>query len=181
MRLRFRPPESRPEAAPPGGHGPHLLRDGALLASWYIQHRLEEEVQRARRYGRPLAVMQASPVLRPDEALSPAVVENAAEAAMNAARTTDLVGWADEGRRDILIILPETIADIARVAAARWRDEMWLHGRRVDGPKWDIALLHDLDEFTSRELIDAALQQRLEAERIRAQRRAQYEDEEDVA
>jgi hypothetical protein len=41
---------------------------------------------------------------------------------------------------------------------------MWLRGRTVNGPKWDIVLLHDPDEFKSRDLIDTALRQRIEME-----------------
>jgi len=141
-----------------------MLRTGLLLSPWYIEYRLQEEIDRAHRYGRPLAIMLAKPELLAGERLLPAWRDAGAEGALQAARNTDLVGWWSGGDGEILIIMPETIADIAQVAAARWRDEMWLRGRTVNGPKWDIVLLHDPDEFKSRDLIDTALRQRIEME-----------------
>ena len=155
-----------PEADPVPAAPAHVLRADSLLAPWFIHYRLDEEVDRARRYGRPLAVMMASPTLLVGERLSPEARQAGADAALHAARTTDLVGWADDDGQ-ILIIMPETMADAANVAASRWRDEMWLRGRAVGAPKWAIALLHDPDEFKSREIIEEALRQRFEAERRR--------------
>ena len=148
-------PEGRAEQA-----GPEMLRTDGLLSSWYIDYRLQEEIERARRYGRPVAVMLASPELLAGERLSRAAREAGAEGALQSARATDLVGWWPGGDGEILIIMPETIADIAQVAASRWRDEMWLRGRAVNGPKWNITLLHDADEFESRDLVDALMRQR---------------------
>jgi hypothetical protein len=152
-----------------------MLRTGALLSSWYIEYRLQEEIDRAHRYGRPLAIMLASPELLAGEQLSRAARDAGAESALRAARNTDLVGWWMGGDGQILIIMPETIADIAQVAAARWRDEMWLGGRAVNGPKWDIVLLHDPDEFKSRDLIDTAVLKRAE---LALKRRGVEADEE---
>ncbi|MEX2226669.1 MAG: hypothetical protein WEB52_09495 [Dehalococcoidia bacterium] len=124
------------------------LRTGGLLSSWFIQYRLEEEVERALRYGRPLAVVMAEPHLLRGERLSRAARDAAADAAMAAARSTDLVGWADEGD-GILIIMPETDPDLARIGAMRVRDEIWRRGRAVSAPKWDISFVHDPDAFRS--------------------------------
>jgi len=158
--------------------GPDSLRTGLLLSTWYIEYRLQEEIDRAHRYGRPLAIMMASPELLGGERLTRAWREAGAEGALQAARNTDLVGWWNGGDGQILIIMPETIADIAQVAASRWRDEMWLRGRAVNGPKWNIALLHDPDEFKSRDLIDTVMRQRIELEQTKRAGRVHVEDEE---
>jgi hypothetical protein len=171
---------TRREEAQPAPDGDELarhavLRSGSLLAPWFIQYRLDEETDRARRYGRPLAVMVATPALLPGEPLSRAARQAASDAALHAARTTDLVGWADDEGR-ILIIMPETTADLANVAASRWRDEMWLRGRNVNGPKWEITLVHHPDEFTNREVVSEAVRLRVETEQQRPGGRVRVED-----
>jgi hypothetical protein len=109
---------------------------------------MEQEVERALRYERPLAILMARPDLLAGERLSRAARASAAETAIEAARGTDLVGWA-EGGASILIIMPETSAEMARVAASRWRDLMWTRGRNVNAPKWEIRLVHEPDAFRS--------------------------------
>jgi hypothetical protein len=158
------------------GPGPDMLRSGLLLSPWFIDYRLQEEIDRARRYGRPLAIMLASPELLEGERLSRAAREAGAEAALQSARASDLVGWWSGGSDQILIIMPETMADVAKVGASRLRDDMWLRGRAVRGPKWDIALLHDPDEFKSRDLVDELMRQRVEAERRRRTGMVHVED-----
>jgi hypothetical protein len=122
------------------------LRDGPLLAEWFMQYRLEQEIERALRYERPLAILRARPELLAGERMSKAQRMIVAEAALEAARSTDLVGWAESGE-SILIVLPDTDPDMARVAAARWQSEMWRRGRLANAPKWDIRLMHDPDAF----------------------------------
>jgi hypothetical protein len=122
------------------------LRDGPLLAEWFMQYRLEQEIERALRYERPLAILRARPDLLAGEHMTKAQRYVVAEAALEAARSTDLVGWAEAGE-SILIVLPETDPDMARVAAARWQSEMWRRGRMANAPKWDIRLMHDPDAF----------------------------------
>lgn len=168
--------EQQPANSEPAPPGPDMLRTGLLLSPWFIEYRLQEEIERARRYGRPLAIMMASPELLPGEYLTPEARDAGAEAALQAARGSDLVGWWSGGDGHILIIMPETMADVAKVGASRWRDEMWLRGRAVKGPKWDIALLHDPDEFKSRDLIDELMRQRVEAERRRRSGMVHVED-----
>ena len=178
MPILFRRSGSEQQAAEnsPSGAGPEQLRSGLLLSPWFIEYRLQEEIERARRYGRPLAIMLASPELLAGERLSRAAREAGAEAALQSARGCDLVGWWSGGDGHILIIMPETMADVAKVGASRLRDDMWLRGRSVNGPKWDIGLLHDADEFKSRELVDELMRQRVEAERRRRSGMVHVED-----
>jgi hypothetical protein len=131
------------------------LHDGNLLARWFAEYRLDQEIDRARRYGRPLAVLVASPALLPHETLSEDALSAAVAAAHAAARTTDLVGWF--GEREIVMVLVETAPDDARTALSRWRDEMWLKGRAAGGPKWTITLLEDLSEFEDIPALQTAL------------------------
>ncbi len=42
-------PQDEPDPQPLVAVGPTLLKDGKLLAQWYMLYRLEEEVERARR------------------------------------------------------------------------------------------------------------------------------------
>lgn len=124
------------------------LLDEGLLASWFMQYRLEQEVDRALRHGRPLAILMAQPELIIGERLTRAARTAAAGAAIAAGRTTDLVGWAEDNAC-ILIVMPETDPELARVGATRLRDEIWRRGRAVNAPQWDITLMHDPDAFRS--------------------------------
>lgn len=117
-----------------------VLRDRGLLAPWFMAYRLEQEIERARRYGRPLSVMMAEPALLPNERYSRAAMEAVAEAAHKVSRNTDLVGWADEMAR-LVIIMPETDGEAAQIAATRLRDELWIRTRAADGHKWEVGLL----------------------------------------
>ena len=139
MRL-FKKPEAETPAQPVA-IGPDLLKDGPLFASWYLVYRLDAEMERARRYGRPLAVAQAvTPsisTLRED----PEALAAATEAAQTVARSTDLLGWIGEDR--ILMIMPETTETEAEVAVSRWQNEMWLRSRKFGGLKWHITALPD--------------------------------------
>lgn len=143
---------AEPEAKPVGIED---LHDGNLLVRWFAEYRLAQELDRSRRYGRPLAVLVASPALLPHEELSEDALLAAVAAAHAAARTTDLVGWFSE--REILMVLVETAPDDARTALSRWRDEMWLKGRSAGGPKWTITLLEDMSEVEDIPGLQAAL------------------------
>lgn len=138
--------------------GPHILDEGAIHARWFIEYRLAQEVDRARRYGRPLAVLAGVPDTLPGETLPRDAVMAAAVAALATARNTDLVGWMGEDR--ILIVLPETTTEDAKVAMARWRDEMYLRSRSVGGQKWLLHLLDEVDEFDSPVRLETALYDR---------------------
>ena len=134
----------------PAAPGPETLREGPLFAGWYLQYRLGEEMERARRYGRPLAVAIAdAPALLPGERLSAEALAAATEAAQIAARSTDLLGWLDG--YSFLMIMPETTDVDAEAALSRWRSEMWLRSRSFGGQKWNIAILPSPVEFDSAE------------------------------
>lgn len=145
MRLFKKPEADLP--AQPVAIGPELLKDGSLFAAWYLVYRLDEEMDRARRYGRPLALAQAvTPsvsTLRED----PEALTAATEAAQTAARSTDLLGWIGEDR--ILMIMPETTETEAETAVSRWQNEMWLRSRKFGGLKWHITALPDPLGFES--------------------------------
>ena len=130
------------------------LSDDGLLSAWFIQYRMEQEIERALRYERPLAILIARPDLLVGERLTRAARAAAAGAALDASRATDLVGWA-EGGASILILMPETDADMARVAASRWRDLIWTRGRAASAPKWEIRLIHDTETLRSAQPLTA--------------------------
>lgn len=119
------------------------LRVRGLLAPWFMEYRLDEEIERARRYARPLTVLVVAPVLLPGEHLSGQALDSAAEAMIEASRATDLVGWADNTGR-ILLVMPETPTDVADVVAQRVKAELWHRSRHFGGQKWDVDLL-DID------------------------------------
>jgi hypothetical protein len=131
------------EAPPPPGTW--LLMEGPLYADWYLRFRLEQEIARSRRYGSAFAILIAEPQLIAQERVSAEGTLAAADAAMKAARNTDLVGWMGDG--NIMVIMPETDAASGRFAVNRLRDEMWLlsHGR--GGHKWEITLIDDLERI----------------------------------
>jgi hypothetical protein len=86
MRLFKRAEESGAENAP-SGEALSVLRDRALLAEWYMLHRLDEELERSRCDDRPLSVLVGAPMLLPGEQLSSAEIEVAAAAARAAVRS----------------------------------------------------------------------------------------------
>ena len=151
--------KSRPAIAPPEPRrpdGPKLLFDRGILSRWFVLYRLIEEIDRASRYDRPLAVMVARPVLLPGEKLAPDARAIAAEAAARTARSTDLVGWLSD--ESILILMPETTPDSTRVALNRWKNEIWLHTRTRGGQKWDVIVLDRLDDFATLESLHASVE-----------------------
>ena len=154
MRL-FKHTEPEPDAGSTEPRvDPSVLRDGVLLAEWYILHRLDEELERSRRYDRPLSVIVVAPMLLPGERPTSLELEVAAAAARAASRSTDLLGRL--GRDAILMIMPETSREGARVAAFRWRSDMWLR-RGVGGHKWEAVIMENLGDFeTGEQLVRAA-------------------------
>ena len=133
--------------------GPEVIRDGTLLARWYIVHRLDEELNKARRYGRPLSIAVARPKLLPGERLSPEAVTAATEAARVMSRSTDLFGWL--GPQSFLIIMPETDDANAKVALSRWRDDILMRSRSHGGQNWDILAMDNCQAETADELLRA--------------------------
>ena len=123
--------------------GPWMLMDGPLYAAWYMKFRLVQEIQRSRRYGNALSILIAEPQLITDERVASEGTLAAAQAAINSARITDLIGWMGDGSQ-IIAILAETDAPSGRFAVARLRDEMWLLSHSRGGHKWSITLIDDL-------------------------------------
>jgi hypothetical protein len=135
-------------AKAPEPTSPGILRDGVLLARWYILYRLAEWMELARRYHRPLSIVVATPIMLPGEPLAEEAFEIGATAARLVARATDLVGWLEGGR--ILMIMPETPRMGAVSAVFRWRNEIHLR----TGRKWRFAITG-----TAAELLQAATEQ----------------------
>jgi hypothetical protein len=154
--LNARKPAARP--ATPSADGPKLLFDRGILARWFIHYRLIEEIDRASRYARPIAVMVARPELLPGERLTSDARTAASTAAARAARNTDLVGWLSD--ESILIVMPETSPNDARAAVHRVQSEMWLHSNTRGGRKWQVIILDQLDEFSTLERFQESLDSR---------------------
>ena len=136
-----------PEVEPEAPAGPALLFDGPVLVSWFVLYRLEQELERARRYGSCLTLLVAEPQLIANERVADGQRLIVADAANKSARSTDLVGWLDDG--GIIVVLPEADAASARFAASRLRDEMWNVSHVQGSQKWQISLVDDLDEIAS--------------------------------
>jgi hypothetical protein len=131
------------------------LTDGVLLVKWYILRRLGEELERARRYDRPLSVVVAAPMLLPGEQTGALELEVAAAAARAVSRSTDLLGWL--GSDGILIIMPETELRGAEVAAFRWGGDMLQKSMSVGGHKWrSVAIDTRCDFETAEQILQAA-------------------------
>lgn len=156
--LRKHRPQTPSAPEPRTTAGPKLLFDRGILSRWFVLYRLIEEIDRAARYDRPMAVMVARPALLPGEKLPPEARSVAAEAAARTARSTDLVGWLSDD--SILIIMPETSDDASRAAVNRWKSEIWLHSRTRGGQKWDVIVLDQLEEFSTLERFHESLDAR---------------------
>lgn len=146
---------SEPEAGEaPNAVASRILRDGLLLARWYILCRLAEEMERARRYRRPLCAVLASPAVLPGEHLDERALASGAAAARLVARSTDIAGWLEDG--SILIVMPEITHAQARVAVFRWRNEIMVRTAR----KWWFAVIEDAGKYENTEqLLQAATEQ----------------------
>jgi hypothetical protein len=149
----------QPAATPPPQPGVHLLYEGPILASWFVLYRLDQEVERAKRYGSCLSILVAEPQLIANERVGDAQRLAAAAASKKSARSVDLVGWLDHRR--IIVVLPEADAASARFAASRLRDEIWILSHSQGNQKWDITMVDDLSEIEA--LLDQAASQDLAA------------------
>jgi hypothetical protein len=131
-----------------------LLTERGLLAGWYIEYRLNEEMERSRRRGYPVSVALLCPVPLKDGGMSLMALAQAAAAARAAARITDLIGWLDQ--TDILVVLPDTDDAGAQAALARWRTQMGQHDRH----EWRVAALERASDYASVEDVVDALRAR---------------------
>jgi hypothetical protein len=138
-------PSEQVAPVPPPQPGVHLLYEGPILATWFVLYRLEQEVERSKRYGSCLSILVAEVQLIADERVFQAQRLAAAEASHRSARAVDLVGWLDDRR--IIVVLPEADAASARFAASRLRDEIWILSHSQGNQKWDITMVDDLSEI----------------------------------
>jgi PleD family two-component response regulator len=146
------PDEPEPEP------GPDLLKDGVLLARWFILYELDKELRRAARHERPLSIVVLMPTPTLGHDLSEDSLARAAEAAQKAARSTDLIGWLPNN--GILIVMPETDKDGAASAVHRWRDAMYTSTMRAGAVRWRVATSVNAWEFESAEqLLESLLAQ----------------------
>ena len=137
---------------------PDILEDGALLARWYILYRLDEEIQRAHRYQRPLSLLVATPAPPLGRRPSAAAPRVGAATARATARPTDLLGWLGHG--SFLVVMPETTEAEASEVIPRWRAEMWLRTRQVGGVEWRFRVLENPGSLEQAErFIEAATEQ----------------------
>ena len=139
--------ESTPEAVATSKAEGALLENG-LLATWYMERRLREELDRAQRYERRLTLLQAAPALLPAERPEPALLAAAISAARRIARTTDLLGWGSAS--SLLIIMPETDMKGAEAAASRWQSDLYLKTHSAGARKWRVSAI-DATQFQSAE------------------------------
>ena len=160
--MRLKKKSQEPLAATPESDPVEGLFEEGVYASWYMGHRLPQEVARAQRHGRPLTVLAATPFLLPGESLTRQALKDATDAARLSSRETDLVGWGEDGR--LLLVLIETPASEALVASARLADAMYQHSRGHGGQKWRVTVLEELGDFADLERLAITMRERLERE-----------------
>jgi hypothetical protein len=105
-----------------------------VLTQREILDRLEEEIFLAERYGRSLAVLCVLPQLLPAEALDPVELATAADAVNARLRFSDRVGVLDEGT--LVLVLPETSGDVARVIGQRIASDLGIRSAAAGHRKW---------------------------------------------
>ena len=115
---------------------PQVLLDQGVYASWYMLHRLGQEMERARRFGRPLSVMLVWPAFTADEDASAAVLEAGAAAIQKQVKPTDLVGWF--GDHGLLVVMPETPVKGAEATASRLRSRLFRKTSGAGGQGWRV-------------------------------------------
>ncbi len=99
-----------------------------------IFNRLEEEIARAERYGRYLSIICLLPQRLVVETPRPEEIDLAAEAVRDHLRFSDQIGRLGDGT--IVVILPETQGDTARVTAHRMVADLAVRSR---APGWGHA------------------------------------------
>jgi hypothetical protein len=92
-------------------------RDTGLFAHWYVELRGNEECDRARRYGRDVAVA----VIEPDRTMNAwETQERLRDWLREGMRHTDVVGYLGNGR--YVVIMPEADRTAAEAAIARMKE-----------------------------------------------------------
>lgn len=157
MRLPFAKTPGATPTSPTAQDSASLLRQDLLC-------RLHGELERSRRYGRPLSIYLAAPHLLPGESPAAEAVAAATEVLRQASRAADLAGQLDE--RTFLIAMPETGQVEAAVAVARWRNVMWERSRAQGGQEWNMVNLEIDPDMSAEELVELA-RAKMSAERTR--------------
>ena len=124
-----------------------ILGDRGILRQWFIEYRLQQEMDEARRYGYALSVVVLSPMLNSSNNSWNERVTKGVLATKEAARTTDLIGWLEGD--DILVVLPHTDYAGARAAIERWRNEMYRDTPPTERLKWLAAAAQDCGDFAT--------------------------------
>jgi hypothetical protein len=129
--FKRRDPAGRPEdeLSPPATR---------VLGQQDILDRIEEEMFRAERYGRPLAVLCALPQRLPNEAPERQEMLRAADAVTAQLRFSDRVGTLEDGT--LVAVLPETPADVARVISHRIVADLAIRGAGASHVKWFVGV-----------------------------------------
>ena len=153
--------ENAPQA---GATGRDMLLEWGIYVEWYAGMRLDEEITRALRYSRPLSVLVARPKLLRGEHIRREALEGAVASAKELSRSTDLVGWF--GPDQLVFILPETEPADARVAAIRWRSDLWRRSQHFGGQQWEVLVCDDWSHVQeTNPTVEAAL---MRAQRVEA-------------
>ena len=112
----------------------HSLASMRVLNQEGIFDRLEEEIFRAERYGRALMVLCVLPQRLPGEDPQPKETTLAADALSGRLRFSDRVGMLDDGT--LVVLLPETSGDAARVVAHKIVADLAIRGSGLGHAKW---------------------------------------------
>ena len=145
--------------------GPDGLRQSVLFPRWYILHRLDEAIELARRYHRPLSVTLVAMTPLGGEWSNAAKLAVAGAAAQATARSTDVLGWLDCS--SFLIIMPETKPTDGAAALSRWRAEVWSRSRYMGGHEWRFVQVESTGAFaTAERLIQGATQRLAQKEAV---------------
>jgi len=146
-------PLFKKDAASHSSRAPSVTREAVDASRAGFLHALDEEIWRARRYGRPLSIFIAGPRLLPAERLSSGEVEFASRTVGDVLRRSDASVWLQESF--IAGILPETNADQARAAAYRLRGELERRTVSARRRNWRVATVPLGDEESAEILLDA--------------------------
>jgi hypothetical protein len=107
-----------------------------ILAEREILDRIEEEIFRAARYGRPLVVLCARAQLLTNETLSAREAAAAAEVVGAQLRFSDRVGTLADG--SVVAVLPETTMAVARAIAHRIAADLTTRSTATFARKWSV-------------------------------------------
>lgn len=107
-----------------------------ILSQNDIFDRIEEEISRAQRHGRFLSVLCVLPQRLPGEEPEPRETTLAADVVSAELRLQDCLGRLDD--ETLVVVLPETSADAARVIAHRVVSDLAIRGGGLGHAKWFV-------------------------------------------